>query len=434
MVRFKDALGVAIDALQRYLDPRVEAVIVRDATGLLTVVVPNNAITEARLEELSKELHSKLEGYSPGVSRVALFHKDLIDRDDILRSPDLTRLAPPSNIFLLDRLLTNQDWIRRARRTSRSVPTGTAFSVKGGVGRSTGLSVLAWHLAKQGRNVLVLDLDLEAPGIGNMLLAEFPARGLIDWFVESLVDQAGYDLLDDILAISPLSEGLSGSIRVGPAFGRDTEDYIPKLGRAYTPTVIANEPTDFSSRLDSLLSIIESSDQKPDAILIDSRAGLHDIGAAAVTQIGAEVFLFARNDPQTWDSYAQLFRHLRQSQNVKWGMPEEDIRWRMKMVAAQIDPSEGAVRKFLDASYTAWSELYDAEEKAGSEAKAQIFELADETAPHFPVRIAFGSELRGMAFVDPASRLDWTVAEAAFGSFLTGATLRLFGANAEASS
>ena len=41
----------------------------------------------------------------------------------------------------------------------------TFYSYKGGTGRSMGLANLAWILACCGRRVLVIDWDLEAPGI-----------------------------------------------------------------------------------------------------------------------------------------------------------------------------------------------------------------------------------------------------------------------------
>jgi hypothetical protein len=41
----------------------------------------------------------------------------------------------------------------------------TFYSYKGGTGRSMSLANIAWILASQGRRVLVLDWDLEAPGL-----------------------------------------------------------------------------------------------------------------------------------------------------------------------------------------------------------------------------------------------------------------------------
>src|SRR5947207_7956161 len=62
----------------------------------------------------------------------------------------------------------------------------TFYSYKGGVGRSMALANVAVLLAKWGKKVLVVDWDLEAPGVehffadGNALNELQQKRGLID--------------------------------------------------------------------------------------------------------------------------------------------------------------------------------------------------------------------------------------------------------------
>src|ERR1039458_6563832 len=46
----------------------------------------------------------------------------------------------------------------------------TFYSFKGGVGRSMALLNTAYTLAGRGRHVLIMDMDLEAPGISSFLL------------------------------------------------------------------------------------------------------------------------------------------------------------------------------------------------------------------------------------------------------------------------
>ena len=45
--------------------------------------------------------------------------------------------------------------------------TVTFYSFKGGVGRTFALMNVAVDLVKQGKNVTVLDFDLEAPGLNS---------------------------------------------------------------------------------------------------------------------------------------------------------------------------------------------------------------------------------------------------------------------------
>ena len=117
----------------------------------------------------------------------------------------------------------------------------TFYSFKGGVGRSMAVLNLAFALAAKGRHVLVLDMDLEAPGISGFLhrekeIAGFARRDMVD-----LVAQAFSAALPlDLLAVPPgtdyvvpiLSEKLQSTPHLFSALGR--LDIIPvDEGRNY---------------------------------------------------------------------------------------------------------------------------------------------------------------------------------------------------------
>jgi hypothetical protein len=433
MLRFDEALGAAISELG---DCTAETTVVRDPSGSLTIVLPDSALAPEEWEPVAARLHERLERFSPGETRVLLRQSDLIVPEEVLESPDRIRLPGTKSTWLVDRLLTNQDWLRAPICESAPLPIGTAFSIKGGVGRSTALAVLAWYLARLGRSVLVVDLDLEAPGIGTMLIRErdLPDYGVVDWCVESLSGRADAGLLQRSLATASIGE-TEGTVTVIPALGRSTRDYVAKLGRAYLPVLDqeTGKTQGLADRLMSLTLAVRELLEPPEVVLFDARAGLHDIGSAAVTQLGAEVFLFARDDAQTWEAYRRLFEHLRLARSVVWGMPDQDLRWRLKMVAAQANPAVGAMDAWIDRSYSTWTSFYDGprpeDEPGDSAAPARIepgaFERKEKSAPHYPLRITFDQNLMGMNFVDERARPDWSFIELAFGSFLEGAAERL---------
>src|SRR4051812_38243317 len=66
----------------------------------------------------------------------------------------------------------------------------TFYSFRGGVGRTMSLVNIAAHLAQSGRRVLIVDFDLEAPGIRTYRSMDNPAgqsNGLVE-YVKSYLD------------------------------------------------------------------------------------------------------------------------------------------------------------------------------------------------------------------------------------------------------
>lgn len=439
-IHFDQAIPAALALLGPFLNAANGTTLMRDSFGALTVVMHDDAMaTAAEWDALAQALHQALGAYSLGESRVLLRSSDLIDAADVLESPDRIRWPDAPHVWLLDRLLTNQDWLRKPLVAQPPLPTAVAFSIKGGVGRTTAFALWAWSLARAGKNVVLVDLDLEAPGVAGLLIdkTRLPDYGLVDWLVESLVGQGDAALLRDCLVDCDLARPETGTIRVLPAFGSKTRDYVNKLGRIYMPS-FSPESGQFSGLADRLLALLQQLATLPDApdlVLLDSRAGLHDIGAAAVTRLGAEVFLFARDDDQSWQAYGQLFEHLSKSRSVAVGMEDDDLRWRLKMVGAQLVPTEAAQRRFTDTCYSVWSEtLYDTgvrfedEEvlKDNHQPVPVSFELADDNAPHGPLVVHFDASVKGFDLTDIENRPDWRVIESAFGGFFANATARLF--------
>ncbi|MBF0176838.1 MAG: hypothetical protein HQL63_08330 [Magnetococcales bacterium] len=431
MVRFDEAVPAVLGLMKKIptLHARMrEVCLVRDMAGAITVILPDQLLDRKEVERLAKRLHTCLGGYSPGQGRILLEHSDLIDKADILDSPQRLQIAD-EEAFLIDRLLTNQEWLVKPVVENLPLPTAAAFSIKGGVGRSTALAAWAWGLARQGRRVLVVDLDLEAPGIASLLLDELPGFGLVDWLVESLANQADAALLDDMLRESPLNQECTGGIQVIPAYGNKTLDYVAKLGRIHVSAMDGKgESLGLAERLVALLQTVAIRHASPEVVLLDARAGLHDIGAAALSQLPTEVFLFARDDQQTWEAYGHLFQHLQRSRCVEWGMRKKDLRWRFNMVAAQTGGSESDYKRAISKSYKVWSDyLYDAPSQDGTTLNMQEFQEFEEHAPHFPIPIYLETLLAKKNFLDPAQKPPWEVVERAFGRFITEATSRLPG-------
>ena len=304
-------------------------------------------------------------------------------------------------VYWVDRLMTGGDWWtvnqpnpERPRGGSRRY---TLFSVKGGVGRSTTAAVLAWRLARDGERVLVVDLDLESPGLSSAVLdpRTQPDFGVADWFVEDLVGQ-GERVVAGMTAEPSWSRDFDGEVRIAPAHGSRPGEYLAKLGRVY----MGHAGKSWSRRLGEMLSRLEER-HAPTFVLLESRSGLHDVAAAAVTDLGADVLLFATDSESTWTDYGILFRHWRDR-----GLATA-IRERLS-IASALTPELDTERYLQGFRQRAWDlfreHLYD-EVDPSSPGDEFSFGLDDEDAPHRPAPILWNRGLAaGASLRDPEKK------------------------------
>ena len=190
---------------------------------------------------------------------------DLLDPSlaDDFAVQELVDVAAPGSgsrwrrVAVVDRRIVGQDWAVGWQAPLPGVPPVLAFhSIKGGVGRSSAVAVLAAHQAERGRNVLVVDLDLEAPGIGALLLAQedLPQLGVLDWLVEtSLRPDAEGELIQQCVGQSQLTQG-RGAVDVLPALGRCAGeapwDGRPEASAAASSTTPASVSRTFNAYAD----------------------------------------------------------------------------------------------------------------------------------------------------------------------------------------
>lgn len=430
MIRFHDALNLACEFASQHLADYEPIYIIRDVVGRVSLVVDVPAEKLDNKDELSEGLHTKLDKFGPGPEQAVQSREDLLLPEEIFASSEKICLREKPVTYLVDRLMNNRDWLRSPLVVSPPLPTAVAFSLKGGVGRSTAIAAWAHNLAERGYKVLAADLDLEAPGLQDLLLLHeseprrnrLPDYGIVDWLVEGRVGQADEVLFNDMLGTVDLPAGIPGEIHLLPAFGRETKDYIAKLGRAYLSIMDVNGTEyGFADAIYKLLETALSRAEPFDIALLDARAGLHDIGAAAVTRIGAHAFLFARNDAQTWSAYRHLLEHLHCSPAVEWGMPDNDLRWRMSMVGAMTGGSASELESLREHSYSVWQNLYDQEAEATPDTPGE----ADENMPHWPIPVYEVSELSGASFRDPGKVPSKGVLARAFKEFFDIAAQRV---------
>ena len=312
------------------------------------------------------------------------------------------------NVRWEERMVTGRSWWAVAPpHGAGRAKRWTSFSVRGGVGRSATAAVLARHLARGGERVLVIDLDLESPALSSAMLepGARPDFGVADWFVEDLVGQSDR-VIENMTAAPAWADDVNGAVAVAPAHGRGPDEYLAKLGRVYMDR--ADDP--WAARLERLLTALEARFE-PTVVLLDSRSGLHDIAAAAVTDIDARVLLFAANSEAGWADYEVLFRHWRES-----GLGAS-IRERLSFVSALTPPKNRAA--YLDRFGERTRELFREhlseapdslpESNGGSSPGAQ-----DGDGSRDPMLILWNEDI---AYVASFCALDEAAVEMAYGVF-----------------
>ncbi|HEX4961749.1 MAG TPA: ParA family protein [Thermoanaerobaculia bacterium] len=141
----------------------------------------------------------------------------------------------------------------------------TFYSYKGGVGRTTALVNAAHVLARDGYRVLMVDLDLEAPGMTHFFAESFRSqrnsdglRDSLDLLLEAKRTLAEADAnelapqsfcsLDDFIVRIRLPEGWSRS----PRYLNGRLDLLPARINSLQPEVEDKLPDDYLERLDDL--------------------------------------------------------------------------------------------------------------------------------------------------------------------------------------
>lgn len=430
-IRYDDALPRFAAIVSQVLgeEALLDHFFLRDASGRLTFVHQAEITDQQKVSIL--EAAKTLRPYTEDDDLVVCSPSDLLD--PIFQEPQVAQFEYVRHpifegfVRVAERRIVGQDWLVAPRDALEAVPPIVVFgSHKGGVGRSTALSVSANALAQNGYNVLVLDFDLEAPGIGGTLLPSqsYPKFGTLDYFVESVLAEVEDDFLDQMVGVSPLTQG-RGSVHVCPAVGSvgeaSPQNVLGKIARAYLESTFEQSPKGFLDRTRTLVRRL-SEKTRYDAILVDSRAGLNEATAAAFLGLGADVLLFGVNTPQTFHGYRYLLAYLERFKPAE--SSENDWRYRLRMVHAKASPDPARQGDFRTQAFEMFADsLYDAE--LGVDETSFNFDYDDVSAPHYAWPILNDSNYSEFDPVAQPDQLLQQTYERTFGPFVAALFDRL---------
>lgn len=306
-------------------------------------------------------------------------------------------------IFVLDRRLSKDAWFGISINPPwplgvRTSPIVSFYSFKGGVGRTTALAALAINLARAGKKVVVIDFDLEAPGAGSILTpsAGVPAGlGVLDYLLEYPVASEGsldiadfYHLCDNRAIIKD-----GEPIYVVPS-GLLDNWYLEKLARVNYEYLYrtASENKAPHSPLHSLLKSLRAK-LKPYIFLVDSRAGLHDLGGLSLSGIAHLQVLFGLRSQQSWDGLSLAISHLGKEMLLA-RQPQRTCAIVHAMASPQGSTREEEIRAFKEHSFGVFSEnYYDASDAPNAE--WPVPDPESKESPHFPTVITWDVRVAG---------------------------------------
>ncbi len=262
-------------------------------SGLLNLTIVSDRFISLSIPQRKEQISNLLQSQVPHLSPGFLSLYTLQEAESLNLSPPQT--FDPASIHTWQDLAIQaanpQNQPTTPQRELSLPRTVTFYSFKGGVGRTTALTHVAWILAMGGRKVVAVDLDLEAPGLSTAFnLQPQPKYGIVDYFYERSY------LPEGIKASISITE-IFGEVRIPNAKGRLfvvpagclSLDYIAKVDDLHANTII-----DGDQNLWSVFKCEIDEQLKPDVILIDSRTGINQWGALSLIQAAddAVIFLF----------------------------------------------------------------------------------------------------------------------------------------------
>ena len=374
--------------------------IIRDVKGYIRILLEplkDNKVEEVELQSLRESLARVLGPYFGKdiwfVDGKSDGHQSLvgvIEKERVLAEWDVEEKLP--RWYVLERHIAkkswtsrdsgNQPWEQRLVDQGHKPPIVTFFSFKGGVGRTTGLASTALTLSRNGHRVAMIDLDLEAPGLASLFLPDGQVyMGVVDYLLEKPVQIKDWSLRDHVQNIKlPALGDKDELLRLLPA-GTVDENYLEKLARLDMQHLLN---TDLVDCLRKMLQELESMYRPLDFILLDARAGFHDIGGLAVADLSHASVIFGRQSRQSWAGITHVIRRLAGSA-MKEPLPV--------LLAHALAPPVGLpgrekeLREYRETAYDVFLENY----YSGTDVPNE----SDSDSPHMPIVLPWQDLLRG---------------------------------------
>jgi len=403
-----EARREAIAELEKLLtdEPSIErAVLVDDLFGKVRVVLwgPKDR-AEAQTASCASRLASVTERYWTG----DVWHAGRGSKSDQLvydRVWAESRALSP-RLRLADRLRNRTAWFApsgsppwiAAGEGRTGPPIIVFYSFKGGVGRTTALVSFALQRARNGERVVVIDFDLDAPGVGGILAADKSGTtaqwGVVDYLLERPIGDV--DLRDYYHACRRQEVTGSGEVLIVPAGSLEAgRDFLGKLARLdLEPS--RGQPTP----VDLLLRHVRD-ELDPKWICIDARAGLSEPAGMLLSGLAHLHVLFGTSSEQSWRGLEVVLERIGASR-----IQSDQTQLDCVLVHAMV-PEDAAAAKIARESFDAraldaFRSLYYAADPDDPDDERFWYLRDSESsdAPHAPAPVSYQPKLAHYASID----------------------------------
>jgi MinD-like ATPase involved in chromosome partitioning or flagellar assembly len=198
----------------------------------------------------------------------------------------------------------------------------TFYSFKGGVGRTMALVNVGTELARSGRRVLLVDFDLEAPGVEtfNLPRPRESTPGIIDYVLQYIATNKAPDVSDFIYECPQIGEG-TGQLWIMPS-GLDDQSYERKLHSIDWQKLYAERDgylliEDLKAQWEAVLV--------PDYVLIDSRTGFTDESGICTRQLPDAVMVMFFPTEQNLRGLKKIIADIRSGTTSETGRPPIEL-------------------------------------------------------------------------------------------------------------
>ncbi|HEY9893728.1 MAG TPA: ParA family protein [Candidatus Sericytochromatia bacterium] len=313
----------------RFEDQQVEVFAKRTSIGWLKIRIVTSCFEGQSLVDREERIDNLLASFNPqlNLGQYPIAGYDLLTPQEATEQPpqyiqlplwsDILMAPEPDEPMILD------------EDSPKKPLVVTFYSFKGGVGRSTALGLVAGILATRNRRVVVVDFDLEAPGISIMFQPDIENTsgekyGVLDYLHQRhLTPKENIPNIGD--CIRQINLQTRGELFLVPV-GEYDENYIHRLADLDMRSFYRSGNNAVEQLMEDIKAQLD-----PDVILIDARPGFNDVGAIALFDLADTAIICFSPTGQNFEGLRWVVQAARKQQEYQ-GKP--DVRFLLTPVPA----------------------------------------------------------------------------------------------------